>query len=138
MGATALLREGEVAVEACHTAVKETEEAALAAAELQTKSASACAQAEEALMQGKREVVSARAHVCAYGADMRRAKLSLDKRTKQLSAFRSGPLAAFEAMRSDMTGDSKGKNQGIESDELGRTSDFAGTSNVCDGVSKTV
>merc|ERR1712232_145888 len=95
------------------------EEAALAAAELQKENARACAQAEEALEKGRKGVADAKAHVRAYGTDLRRAKRYLEKRTKQLGAFRSGPLAAFEAMWSeahrDQKDEAKGTNEEIKS-----------------------
>jgi hypothetical protein len=99
--AGALMRGGEAAVDECAVAVKEAEEVASAAANLRNESARACARSESAWEKGKGTVTAARAHVRAFSADMRRAKRCLEKRTKQLSAFRSGPLAAFEALRSE-------------------------------------
>merc|ERR1712232_1071454 len=104
--------------------------------ELQNENARACAHAEEALEKGKKGVVGARAHVRVYGSDMRRARRCLEKRTKQLSAFRSGPLAAFEAMwpeeHREQKDQAKGTNEGTNSNAFGRANGLTGGRSVVD------
>jgi len=130
--ANVLLREGEVAVEASLAAVKEVENAALAAVELQNANAQAYTEAKKALGNGKKVAAAARAHVRAFSTDMQRTKLCLERRIKQLSTFRSGPLAAFDAMRSEEPFDQKdkveGANEDLRSDEHGGTTGHAGRS----------
>jgi len=70
--------------------------------ELQRRSAEAVTEAEESLAAGKEASATMREHARALQPQVRKAVREVAHAKARLSSFRSGPLAAFEALREQL------------------------------------
>lgn len=83
-------------------AVQRAREALASAKGLHVAHARAVSEAVAALDEAKATEHAARKHARAFEADLRQATRSLSRAMCCLSAFRSGPLAAYEALRAEV------------------------------------